>query len=292
MESALPLEPSPAPIAPESRSAILQRDVRLAALCGILNLALYRVSASVSGDGIALIALFTLADMFLILLFAVCFARILNSWRSLIAGLAVTGVSVALLALPALYSLRKALPGLGELAMVALAVCGGVLVSRLFREMKMLLPAAVMLALVDLYVVFGGGLVAQATSGRSQAARDAMKALTVNLPTPQAREGASPIQLAVGFADYLFIAVFFACFHRFGIPARKTFCVLTGLLVLYMFAVALTEAALPALVPMAVVVIAMNWRHFRYDAEEKKALLAAGAIVAVLFVGLLWRSRR
>jgi hypothetical protein len=163
--------------------------------------------------------------------------------------------------------------------------------SRLVRELKLLLPVAVVLALVDLYVVFGGGLVAQANQNRAPALQ-AMQSLTVSLtprPSPNVR---GPAPLAVGFADFLFIALFFACFARFRVPARRTFVLLCSILCLYMAAVIVLRLDLPALVPIAIVVIGANWTAFRYSRDEAFAMLYAGLIVAGVLGTLAYMSRR
>ena len=99
------------------------------------------------------------------------------------------------------------------------------------------------------------------------------------------------MQLAIGFADFLFIATFFTCFARFGVRSRHTFYVLCVLLTGYMLFVAQTGIAMPALVPIAVVVIGMNVRHFRYSREEWFAMLYAGLIVVSVLGFMMWRSR-
>jgi hypothetical protein len=272
--------------------AHLQRDIRFAFTSGIAYTLFYKVASLIPYNNTATVASTTLIAMCLILVFTVSFARTLRSGIALGLGFLFSIALLLAFRLTPLSVVGQILPGMDGLVMVALAGCVGVLVSRLFKEMKLLLPAAVVLAMVDLYVVFGGGLVTQAQSGKSPVAQTAMKALTVDLPTTQAKQGAEPIRLAIGFADFLFIAVFFACFLRFNIPARRTFLLLTGLLILYMLAVALLDLALPALVPMAVIIIATNWKYFEYDRSEKFALLYAGLIVAALFGFLVWKSRQ
>ncbi len=178
--------------------------------------------------------------------------------------------------------------GLKELLLIWLAVCIGVGISRMIREFKLLLPIAVVLALVDLFTVFGGGVVQQAVNGSSPLAAKAMSALTVQLPQTSVTQGSAPIQLLIGFADFLFIALFFACFRRFGIAAWGTFIALATFLTLYMVVVAYTGIALPALVPIAVVIITMNLRYFRYDRSEIVALAVAGGLVAAITGALYW----
>ena len=146
-----------------------------------------------------------------------------------------------------------------------------------------------MLALVDFYVVFGGGLVTQAQQG-SPMAQAAMKSLTVGLPTVQKNAANALPMPVVGFADYLFIALFFACFAKFGIPARRTFFVLAGVLSLYMLYVLATGTPLPALVPIAAVIISMNLRRFRYERAEAFALFYAALIILAVFGFIAWRK--
>ena len=59
----------------------------------------------------------------------------------------------------------------------------------------------------------------------------------------------------------------------------------------YMAVVALAGLALPALVPMAAVLIGMNIRRFRYERSELFALLYAGLIVAGVLIALALRAR-
>ncbi len=186
----------------------------------------------------------------------------------------------------------QAVPGLRGVLVISLAAAVGVVLSRTIREVKLLLPVAIVLALVDIYVVFGGGLVSQANSGKSPVAAAAMQSLTVSL-TPHASATLQvPPPLAVGFADYLFIALFFACFSRFHLPASKTFMVLCAILSVYMLVVAIGNLDLPALIPIAAVVIGSNVSVFRYRRDEAFALLYAGLLVIVILLGLAFFTRR
>ncbi len=186
----------------------------------------------------------------------------------------------------------RAVPGLMGLLMMSLAAAVGAVLSRMVREIKILLPIAVVLALVDLYVVFGGGMVAQANSGKAPAAKAAMQMLTVNLlpRTPSSLHAPQP--LAVGFADFLFIALFFACFIRFDVPARRTFLLLCGILCCYMVVVMVGRLDLPALLPIAGVIVGSHLNAFRYKREEAFAMLYAGLLVAIVLGGLVFMSHR
>jgi hypothetical protein len=154
----------------------------------------------------------------------------------------------------------------------------------------MLLPIAVVLAVIDMYVVFGGGLVTQAVNGNETAA-GLMSSLTVKLPTVHPAVGALPMQLELGFADFLFIGLFFACFTKFGSASRQTFLVLCGTLAGVMLFVGLVDVALPALVPIAVVVLGMNIRRFNFARDELFAMMYAGIVVAVIILVLVVKGR-
>ncbi len=251
----------------------------------------------------------TLAAMVLMLVFTVRVARALIAPRVLEWNFALAGVfAFPLIGVPILFmlipfwsgwplvgpmykqyvSLLAHVMGLKELLVMWLAACVGVGISRIVKEMKLLLPAGVVLGLVDMLAVFSNvGVVNQAMTGKSQLAQVAMTALTVKMPATHATSGSPPLQLQIGFADFLFIALFFACFKRFRVPAWNTFVVLCAVLSLYMLIVAFTATALPALVPIGVVVIGMNLRQFRYDRSEAFALLYAALIVGAA-VGAFW----
>jgi hypothetical protein len=289
-----------------------RRDALLAVGSGVAYMALFFITPRIPFGQSAVVAA-TLLSLGLTLLFTVASARALDRRPALaLASLASGALALPYVLIPILatrfpdwggwpavggafirYSRAMAhLPGLHGLMLILLAVCLGVCLSRLLREMKILLPIALVLACVDLYVVFGGGLVTQANTGKAPVAQAAMKALTVQLPTQHPVKGAAPIQLSVGFADFLFIALFFACLSRFGIPSAQTFGVLCAVLVCYLTVVYVKGIDLPALVPIAAVVVGMNLRQFRYERSEAFALLYAGLIVAAVLDGLLFLSHR
>jgi hypothetical protein len=284
------------------------------ALAG-LTLLFYLVTPRIPASHISIITLTSLIALALVLTFTVRVARALRTPRAILANLGLSGALIlpsvllpiliqaspqwsgwmALRPFFRLYAMALfTLPGLNGLLLIWFAASLGAGLARVVREMKLLLPMAVALALVDLYVVFGGGLVTQAQSGKAPVAAQAMEALTVKLPTATPKTGAAPIPPQAGFADFLFIALFFACFARFGVSSRRTFLVLCATLCLYMAVVIVApqNLALPALVPIAAVVIGMHWRQFRYERSELFALLYAGLIVAAILGALAFFSLR
>jgi hypothetical protein len=293
--------------ADSARSAF--KDGRQALGAAVAYLLFWLIVPRIKSSDIGIVLTTTLLSLLLVLYFTVRTARALRSPTVAALNLLlaiVVGAPVALVPLlhrasplwPGWQTLHPAwlayltpfrrVPGLRELVLMWLATCLGVWISRLVREFKLLLPMAVALAAVDLYVVFGGGLVTQANSGTAPVARAARDALSLSLP----KTGAAPLTLTIGFADFLFIALFFACFARFGIPSRRTFAVLYGVLAAYMLIVFQGGIDLPALVPIAVVVIGMNFRRFHYERSEAFALLYAGLILLAAAFGFYFFSHR
>ncbi len=284
-----------------SSPSFIGREGLLALATGTGYLLFWPLVRAIPSGALAIVAATTLISLFLVLLFTVRLARSMRSPRAVGLNLALSLLvvlpSVLIPLLVRVYpawsgwgalfpywqkysGLFRAVNGLHALALIWMATSLGVAVSQLAREFKLVLPMGVALAMVDIYAVFGGGLVSTAVSGKNEVAQTAMRALTVQLPTIQPKSGAAPFPLLIGFADFLFIAVFFACFSRFHIPARRTFQVLFVTLFLYMGIVFLQDIALPALVPIGVVVLGMNWRRFRYERSEAFALLYAGLLLS------------
>jgi hypothetical protein len=308
-----PESASLAAIEPQSalpyQAAVSRRDIGLAVGAGVAYLALFVITLRIPfGQTSVLVA--TLISLGLVLLFTVSAARALRRPLALVLWTLLTGaISLPYVLIPVLiarfptwtgwqnvfnvfrrYAQTMAhVPGLHGLMLILFAVCLGVWLSRLMREMKILLPIAVVLACMDLYVVFGGGLVTQAHTGKAPVAQAAMRSLT---GPSNPKTGAAPMQLSVGFADFLFIALFFACLARFRVPSGRTFLVLCVTLVFYLTLVYVFRVDLPALVPIAVVVVGMNLRQFRYERSEAFALLYAGLIVAAILGGMLFLSHR
>lgn len=278
----------------------------------LIYLVFWQTTLRIPSGDIFIVWATTIISLLIVLLFTVLIARSLTGIRSIVVNLVAAGA----LALPLVLGpilirtfphwrgwahlapgLRfyshgvHRLPGLHELLLIWLAATIGAAIARLVREFKMLLPMAIALAAVDIYVVFGGGLVTQANSGHSPIASAAMSALTVRLPTTGPRTGAAPMQLSVGFADFLFTSLFFACFARFATPSKRTFWVLFATLVGYMLLVFFFSLDLPALVPIALVVIGMNARRFQFARSEAFAMLYAGILVLAILGGMILWSR-
>jgi hypothetical protein len=190
------------------------------------------------------------------------------------------------------WSWVLAVPGLAELAFILFGVSVGAALSRILRSANMIPPVAGVLALVDIWTVLLGGPVQRVMESAAPSAQRLTEAMTIRLPAPTS--GAAPMAV-VGFADFVFIAFFVAAMCRFegdAVGYGRTVRPLAAVLAAYMVVVLLTDWRLPALVPMAAVVLAVHWRRFRYSRSEAIALIYAAALVAVLLGGAVWLSRR
>jgi hypothetical protein len=272
-------------------------------LIGLGYLLFWQITLRMRTDSLGAILTSTIIALGIILWFAARFARSFRTptalvINSLVAAATIIPLQVAVVTGRPLYpwAWLVTVPGLPHLLTVWLAASLGGLLSFLLRGANMIPPVAAVLALVDIWTVLLGGPVQQVMESENRTARAITQVMTVPLPRPAPR-GASPIPapLVVGFADFFFIAFFVAGISRF-VPEprvyRRMVAVLIGVLCGYMLVVFFTQWSLPALVPMAVVMLALHWRHFHYQRSEAFALLYAGLFIAVIAGAFWFFSRR
>lgn len=261
---------------------------------------LYRVGAPLVtflGDGFVQVALSTL--LFMALATWVVMRAAALPLRPL-GALALMALSLVLFLVvrlsPALVPALRQNPvtlevvlGGSDTLMVLAASMLGLAVSHIIREPNILAPAALFAALVDFAVV------SLWIPRVMEAAPQALSAVAVHVPQVGAKPtptGLRPIGI-IGPADFVFLAFYFACIWRFGMAVRATYFWMVVALAGYMFfqnvvgslTPRLMEAVdmLPGLVPMAVVLLIVNRKHFRFSREEKRAM----AVVALLVVGII-----
>jgi hypothetical protein len=179
--------------------------------------------------------------------------------------------------------------GISDTLMVLATSMLGLAVSHIIREPNILAPAALFAALADFAVV------SLWIPRVMEVAPQALSTVAVHVPQVGAKPtptGLRPIGI-IGPADFMFLAFYFACVWRFGMAARATYLWMVIALAAYMIFQStiasltprLMEAVdmLPGLVPMAVVLVIVNRKHFRFSREEKRAM----AVVALLMVGII-----
>jgi hypothetical protein len=151
----------------------------------------------------------------------------------------------------------------------------GVLVSILIREKNMLLPIAVFLAGMDALLIL-----TPFTPQARIAAENPDIIGNIGLRVPEVRVATPGIQQAaiaisdigfVGPADLFISAMFFAAMFRYGMKAKQTAIWLVPVLIIYLFVVLLTHIPLPALVPIGLTALIVNWKEFKLAKDEKVA---------------------
>jgi len=179
--------------------------------------------------------------------------------------------------------------GISDTLMVLAASMLGLAVSHIIREPNILAPAALFAALADFAVV------SLWIPRVMEVAPQALSTVAVHVPQIGAKPtptGLRPISI-IGPADFVFLAFYFACVWRFGMAAQATYIWMVIALAGYMFFQNVVGSLtprfmdavdmLPGLVPMAVVLLVVNRKYFRFSREEKRAM----AVVALLVVGII-----
>ncbi|MGC8666519.1 MAG: hypothetical protein ACP5VE_00185 [Chthonomonadales bacterium] len=261
----------------------------------------WQVVRRIHTDSEGAVLLSTVASLAIIITFTAQFARAIPSGRVLVMHILMSsGIAIPVRLLLAGHPSSRAAAlvmdsGIPDLLFVWFAASLGSALSLLIRAANMIPPVAAVLALVDVWTVLLGGPVHRIMVSPNRVAQAVTRAMTVELPAPSA--GAAPIQpiSVVGFADFLFIAFFTAAVCRY-MPSPNAFARTLKALILvlcaYMLLVHLTGWALPALLPMAVVMIALHWRHFHYNRSEAFALAYAAVFIALIATGFWLMSRR
>lgn len=176
-------------------------------------------------------------------------------------------------------------PGLLKMLMYSLilltAASIGYLVSLRIKDKNLLLPVMMFAASIDFWTVTAGPV-----SSAMARAPEIVKA--VSAPIPQVGTGAFVPAVMMGMGDPLFMAVVFAAVHRLGLNPRRNLVFVFVAMTLAMLAVMIGVVPyLPALVALAIAVIAANWRQFKLSKQEKLST----ALVAVLLAAtmpLVW----
>ena len=177
----------------------------------------------------------------------------------------------------------------------------GALVASMIKDCNLLLPLSIFLALFDFWLVFcPEGVVGKIAR---ESGPTMLKSFGYRVPTVAPTLGGH-IQPAayVGPADFMFLAMFFVALYRFGMDTRRTFLAIVPVLVLYMLAVLLfggitigpvSLAAMPALLPIGIVVLVANWKSFKLSKDERLStavLTVAGIALVSWRMALHWHD--
>jgi hypothetical protein len=145
--------------------------------------------------------------------------------------------------------------------------------------------------MVDMLTVLTpGGFVKQVMEKAPEVAEKASVAVMAAPNAPEATARLTPIAI-IGVGDFIFLALYAACLIRFGLRVRATLIGLFVALWVYLALVLWVLPALgiaprlPALVPMALVTLALNWRAFQLSRQEA---IASVVVIALALGFIAW----
>lgn len=185
----------------------------------------------------------------------------------------------------------------GQAGLLTWCLGAGGLVSRLIKDKNILLPVTIFLAALDMYLVLAPSGLTHIVMAAAPQALHQMGYAVPRVATPHTH-GLIRQLAVVGPADLLFLAMFFAALHKFGMHAKRTVWAMVPTLFVYLLVVVVlgglaigrfSLGALPALVPIGAVVLLANFRMFSLSKEE----IVSTVVVGLLMVGLLaWSLTR
>ncbi len=189
------------------------------------------------------------------------------------------------------------LMAVSQAALVCWSTGLGALLASLLREKNMVLPITIFLGLVDAFLVLAPvgtvGKIARSTDQRI------LKTMAYVVPQVQhqATGGFARPMAYVGPADLVFMAMFFVAMFRFKLRTRETLIALIPTMIAYLLVVLLFGNvklgpiqlnALPAMVPIGIVVLAVNFREFKLSKDEAASTWVVTALgVALLTWGMM-----
>lgn len=211
------------------------------------------------------------------------------NWTGRTAGL--TLLAGAVLHVLGALALGSALPQSGFIVVlvqslvqvgIALWTLGlGALVALSIKDKNLVLPIAVFLAGLDVFLVFNPDAPTSKIIRQNPAIFQSMavKIPSARIATPTSQGAQIVNQAFVGPADLLFIATFLVVLAKFKMKVKETAKVLIPVMVGYLLLVLapLGLNMLPALVPIGVTVLIVNRKEFQMSKEERA--MAWGAVV-------------
>lgn len=161
----------------------------------------------------------------------------------------------------------------------------GALIASMLREKNILIPVGMFLIGYDMFLVLAPkGFVQQ--SLKADPSTFQKMALTI----PKASETSQSVANAVastaayvGPADLVFLGAFFLAMFRFDMKPKETLKWMIPALILYMILVIFTGWNLPALVPIGLVTLLVNYKEFKLSKDEWASTL----VLLVLMAGIL-----
>lgn len=198
--------------------------------------------------------------------------------QSLLIALAGLALWLGLLQLRPSPNLAPILATAMDLGKILAAGGVGMALAAALKEPNILLPAGLFAAFAD-FVVVTIGTVKQAQA--TEKGQKLLEAVSAKAPAVHPRLPT----LTIGPADFLFLGVFLACALRFDLGLRRNAIALSVVLAASLLLVSLADISVPALAPMSLTFIALNWRKFKLTKQEIISTLVVLGLVGALFVG-------
>jgi hypothetical protein len=219
-----------------------------------------------------------------------------HAWTPKLAGLFVVSGFMIQFGFAALAELVFRGHGIAALVSISISQIGlpmwcvglGALLATLVRDRNILIPIAIFLAAFDMFLVLTP--VGPTQQILRQAPR-VFEAVAASIPQVQTQATGGRVQemAHAGPADFVFLAMFFIALYRFKMRVDMTMRWVIPVLLVYLLLAVVLHSALPALVPIGLTVLIVNWREFSMTKDEKMST----ALVAALGIGLLiWGMTR
>lgn len=204
----------------------------------------------------------------------------------LIFGVAIHGIGIALSLSAPKGPISIVASAIAQTGLPIWCIGLGALIASLLREKNILIPVAIFLVAWDIFLVltplgFTQKLMRSQPHLLQQGGLALPKSQTDTMPISQVTNATAGF---VGPADLVFLGVFFLAMFRFDMKPERTFRVMVPVLIAYMIIVLFTGMALPALVPMGLVVLIVNWSEFKLNKDEWAGTGVIAALAAAILI--------
>lgn len=155
--------------------------------------------------------------------------------------------------------------------------------ANLLKDKNLLLPVSIFLAGFDAYIIFSPTSITRTIMSK---APEVFKAVAIQIPSVNVGPAAM-----VGPADFFFLAMFFVAIHKFKMKSKATLYAIIPVLIAYILVVLvlgdmklgpISLGMLPALLPIGLTVLIVNWSEFKLNGEEKISTALVAAIALAL----------
>jgi hypothetical protein len=158
----------------------------------------------------------------------------------------------------------------------------GALLASILKDKNLLIPVSIFLVAFDIFLVLTP---LGATNVVLKAMPNVLPAIGYSIPKmgPAPTTGVIGTFAYIGPADFLFMGMFFAALHRFGMRTKQTLIWLIPAILVYLV-LAIFFRALPLLVPIGLTVLIVNAREFKMNKEEKSATIGVAVLLTLLIL--------